>query len=326
MNSLKTNNLFKRILGIITIASLTLTSCSKDDDSISPILSNDKQITSFDFFMSENPIPINIIGNLDEENKTITVVLPGNTSSTALIPDVNISTNATISPNGLQDFDSTVIYTVTAEDDTTIDYKITVISEKDILVALYNANPDSTLDWDLNNDDISTWAGVTTNNSGYISKLHLPNRNLEKLTSEIGLLAHLVELNLSTFMDLSPNKLSSIPKEIGLLKKLTILNLIDNNLVSLPEEIGNLTNLTELHLSYNDLESIPKEIGLLNSLSILYLNGNELTKIPAEIGQLTNLSKLVLTTNNFSSIPQKVCDLENNYNTTLYISEGVTCE
>lgn len=39
MNNLKTNNLFKNILGLTLIATVTLTSCNKNDDSdINPIV------------------------------------------------------------------------------------------------------------------------------------------------------------------------------------------------------------------------------------------------------------------------------------------------
>ena len=95
-------------------------------------------------------------------------------------------------------------------------------------------------------------------------------------------------------LDLSYNKLTQLPTEIGHLTLLTELSLFDNKLTQLPTEIGNLTNLTYLSLSNNQLTQLPREIGNLTQLTELYLYNNELTQLPSEIGQLTQLNYLDL--------------------------------
>ncbi len=56
----------------------------------------------------------------------ITVTLPHNTSITSLTPSIAYSENATITPQGAQNFTSPVKYTVSAEDGTTKVYTVTV--------------------------------------------------------------------------------------------------------------------------------------------------------------------------------------------------------
>ena len=103
-------------------------------------------------------------------------------------------------------------------------------------------------------------------------------------------------------LDLSYNKIISIPPEIGQLVNLQVLNLSNNNLTSIPPELGQLVNLQELDLSYNQLTSIPTEIGQLTNLQVLSLYRNKLTYIPPEIGQLVNLQVLNLSWNKLISV------------------------
>lgn len=133
-------------------------------------------------------------------------------------------------------------------------------------------------------------------------------------------------------LDLSNNRLRSLPPQIGNCRNLEVLNLENpdfpdsfkdllepdelakrlsqNNLLrSLPQEIGLLANLKELHLKNNKLQSLPDKIGELKKLKILDLNNNNLALIPPEIGHLKSLTGLHLGDNDIQSLPDEIGEL-----------------
>ena len=138
-----------------------------------------------------------------------------------------------------------------------------------------------------------------------LTSLNLSINRLTAIPAEIGQLINLTELYLNL------NQLSAIPPEIGRLTNLTRLYLRDNQLTELPSEIGQLTNLKFLYLGRNKLVTVPSEIGRLTNLVELFLSGNELLTIPPEIGRLTNLANLNLNLNQLTAIPPEVSELRN---------------
>ncbi|MDR1761909.1 MAG: DUF5018 domain-containing protein [Bacteroidales bacterium] len=92
-----------------------------DPEKVEP-LSNEKQITVFGF---SEPAATGVI---NETAKTIAVNVPEGTNITALAPVIIISADATVSPaSGVaQNFSSPVAYTVTAADNSTTSYIVTV--------------------------------------------------------------------------------------------------------------------------------------------------------------------------------------------------------
>jgi len=70
----------------------------------------------------------------------------------------------------------------------------------------------------------------------------------------------LEKINTNTIetIDLSNNKLESLPPSLAKMINLKVLNLNDNNLRTIPDEIiSKLTNLEELHMKNNPLTQIP---------------------------------------------------------------------
>jgi len=100
-----------------------------------------------------------------------------------------------------------------------------------------------------------------------------------------------------TKLDLSGEKLTRVPEQLGRLKNLTTLRLDNNQLTGVPEQLGQLKNLTVLYLHENRLTSVPEQLGQLKNLTRLYLNENQLTSVPEQLGQLTNLTTLDLSGN-----------------------------
>ena len=97
------------------------TSCDEQNDEQK---SSEKQITAFVFTSPS------ATGVIDEMAKTITVEVSAGTTLTALVPTITVSEKARVNPaSGVaQNFTSTVTYTVTAEDGTTAEYRVTVSS------------------------------------------------------------------------------------------------------------------------------------------------------------------------------------------------------
>jgi CCR4-NOT transcription complex subunit 6 len=77
-----------------------------------------------------------------------------------------------------------------------------------------------------------------------------------------------------TCVYLNNNRLTQLPKEMGLLKGLTRLDVSGNQLTSIPPQLGMLTNLKEFLLFDNDIQTLPNELGTLYQLEILGLEGN----------------------------------------------------
>ena len=167
------------------------------------------------------------------------------------------------------------------------------------LVALYRATDGenwTTNDGWLSDAPLGEWYGVTTDGDGRVTELYLNRNGLSgMLPSELGTLAHLIDL------DLEGNRLSGpIPAEMGNLTGLEWLDLSGNRLTGpIPAELGGLEHLVWLELDSNSLSGpIPSELGNLSELTVLDLSRNNLTGgIPTELGNLANLTNLSLAAN-----------------------------
>ena len=97
--------------------------------------------------------------------------------------------------------------------------------------------------------------------------------------------------------------LTTLPKSIGKLFRLTTLDLSRNQLTHLPIEFGQLSSLRHLNLHQNKIQALPAEFGQLSKLKFLNLKSNRLTSIPPEISQLRNLKELNLAGNSVEGLP-----------------------
>lgn len=120
------------------------------------------------------------------------------------------------------------------------------------------------------------------------------------------------------YLNLSYNKLTDLPANIGDLSTLVSLNLRGNKLTILPDEIGELASLNvlkvdnpDVYLRTNQLVSLPPGLGRLTNLDSLYLSGNKLKDLPDGFAKLSNLKFLDLSWNKFESFPTEIISLGN---------------
>ncbi len=159
----------------------------------------------------------------------------------------------------------------------------------------------------LSDRPLGEWAGVGTDDQGYVISLEISSGANGTLPAELGDLTYLRTLR----VDGSWN--GGIPPELGNLSHLTQLYIsgIDGE-GAIPRELGNLAQLRSLRLVSNDLTGeIPAELGKLSNLRRLNLGGNRLTgEIPKELGNLTGLQELQLARNEFAGeVPQELWEL-----------------
>ena len=110
---------------ILSALLLGINSCSKNSSNpTGPAKSSADQILSFTF-QSLNPQAVGVVNNAA---KTVIVTVPASTDRSSLTPTITISDNATISPasNIPENFNSPVLYTVTAEDGSKAIYTVIV--------------------------------------------------------------------------------------------------------------------------------------------------------------------------------------------------------
>lgn len=119
-----------------------------------------------------------------------------------------------------------------------------------------------------------------------------------EVCEEIGELAALEELNLSS------NKLKSLPTTMNKLMRLSKLNLSRNTFERAPEVISELKGLTILDISYNTLKLFDINLSSLTQLKNLDLEKNCLDVFPACICSLSQLQRLDVAKNNIKEIPE----------------------
>lgn len=95
-------------------------------------------------------------------------------------------------------------------------------------------------------------------------------------------------------LDLSRNRLRTLPHQLGLLKNLKKLILNKNKLEELPAEIGQLEDLRELVISQNELVTLPREIGDLKKLRYIDMWSNNITGLPGSMAEMYALQEVDL--------------------------------
>ena len=123
---------------------------------------------------------------------------------------------------------------------------------------------------------------------------------LTVLPDEIYDLADTLEI-----LDLSGNKLASLPDDFHRLHKLRVLFCSDNQFTRLPDVLGQCTQLTMVGFKANQICEVPAA-SLGKSLRWLILTDNKIRELPPEIGHCTQLQKLMLAGNQLQTLPREM--------------------
>jgi glycopeptide antibiotics resistance protein len=119
----------KNYISLLLMLLMVIAGCSSSSDPIPPAAASEKAITSFS--LSE------VVGTINETEKTIAVAMPFGTDVTALVAtfttngaSVKVGETVQVSGTTANDFTNQVTYTVTAADATTQDYTVVVTVAK----------------------------------------------------------------------------------------------------------------------------------------------------------------------------------------------------
>lgn len=99
------------------------------------------------------------------------------------------------------------------------------------------------------------------------------------------------------FLDLSKNKISTLPQALQSLSQLQALKIGNNAIAELPEDIDTFQFLTELDISNNALEKVPSTLGALVNLQVFNASGNALKSLPSTIGHCRMLRSVNVDAN-----------------------------
>jgi predicted Ser/Thr protein kinase len=128
---------------------------------------------------------------------------------------------------------------------------------------------------------------------------------LETFPQELFTLAETLEV-----LDLTDNKLSSLPENFGVFKKLKILFLSNNHFTEVPTILAECPNLSMIGIRNNQISTF-KENALPLSTRWLILTDNELRKLPNSMGDLTLLQKCMLSGNKLTTLPKSMVNCHN---------------
>ena len=97
-------------------------------------------------------------------------------------------------------------------------------------------------------------------------------------------------------------RLSSLPREIGLLTPYVLIKLSDNLFTQFPFSIFEMTWLQKLNLKGNRVMHIPKEISKLVNLNEIWLEENQIEEFPSTLLFTSRLERLWLDFNKIKEV------------------------
>ena len=152
-----------------------------------------------------------------------------------------------------------------------------------------------------------------------LKSILLAGNNLERLPKNVGLL-HCNNLNLSknklhslpaSFAQLTQiknlifyeNKFEDIPEVLADFKNLKHLDFYKNNIKEIPDFVGDMDNLQQLFLSFNQIQEIPDTLRNLKRLKYFYIHHNELHFLPEWITEMDSIERFGIGYNHLLELP-----------------------
>jgi hypothetical protein len=108
-------------------------------------------------------------------------------------------------------------------------------------------------------------------------------------------------------LNLSGNKLSALPADLGRLHRLQVIFCSDNQFTTVPEVLGDCPQLSMVGFKANQIQTLPAA-ALPPALRWLILTDNALASLPAEIGRCQHLQKLMLAGNQLRHLPAELAN------------------
>ena len=118
----------------------------------------------------------------------------------------------------------------------------------------------------------------------------------------------ILDLSQLEVLDLSGNRLKSVPSDFSRLRNLKILFLSGNEFEDVPEVLGECPSLEMVGFKSNRISHLPAE-ALPQALRWLILTDNRLRDLPVRLGACTRLQKLMIAGNCLESLPDSLCQL-----------------
>lgn len=275
---------------------------------------SNKIITKFHFTILDNEeLEFEVVGKINNINKTIIIDLPLNAQINKLIPTIEIDGKKVIPSNKSEiNFSNLVSFLVTADDESTQEYIVSASYDRAALIKFGEANNLFSRGWSLSTN-YDNWRGVAVGDYNRVIGLGAFDQCqcIRQLIPELGLLKQLKYISIQNFDIRYENKIKHFPTEIGNLTNLESIYIIGLELGNLPAEIGQLTKLRALTIAFSNIPSIPKEIGNLVNLDRLKLYNNKIESLPEEIGQLNKLTQMNFSSNKLINIPSSIENLIN---------------
>jgi hypothetical protein len=108
-------------------------------------------------------------------------------------------------------------------------------------------------------------------------------------------------------LNLSGNKLSSLPDDLPKLHKLRVIFCSENDFIELPKVLGKCQNLEMIGFKANKIVHVPAS-SLPQQLRWLILTDNQVADLPAGLGACSRLQKLMLAGNRLQALPKEMAN------------------